>query len=295
VPRFPTPEPVAVVAELVVADVRVTASDRDDAVVEVRPVNPADPNDVKAAQQVQVECDGGRLVIRGPSRWNWRSFSPFGWNGGAVEVVVDVPTGSSLEGTVGMGSVAADGELGDCRLRTGMGDLRLEHTGEAHLRTGYGDIVVDRAAGEVEVVCGSGEVQLGRIDGPAAVRNASGVTRLGRVAGDLRVKASSGDITVVQAGGSVTATTSSGDIRIAEVVRGVVALKTSAGELSVGIRQGTAAWLDVTSQYGRVHNALDAATGPGSSEETVEVRARTAHGDIVIHRSTGLPPTKGAS
>jgi DUF4097 and DUF4098 domain-containing protein YvlB len=194
-----------------------------------------------------------------------------------------------------MGSFTAEGVLGACRLRTGMGDIRVDHAGDCRLRTGYGDVIVDRAGGEVDVHCGSGEVRLARVDGPAAVRNASGVTRVGHVAGDLRVKASSGDITVVQAGASVTATTSSGDVRIAEVVRGVVVLKTSAGELSVGIRQGTAAWLDVTSQYGRVHNALDAATGPGSSEETVEVRARTSHGDIVIHRSTGLPPTKGAS
>jgi hypothetical protein len=30
---------------------------------------------------------------------------------------------------------------------------------------------------------------------------------------------------------------------------------------------------------------MDASEGPGSSDQTVEVRARTSYGDIVIHRS----------
>ena len=56
------------------------------------------------------------------------------------------------------------------------------------------------------------------------------------------------------------------------------------GDLEVGIREGTAAWLDVNSQFGRVHNALEAADAPETSVETVEVRARTSVGDIVIRR-----------
>jgi hypothetical protein len=64
-----------------------------------------------------------------------------------------------------------------------------------------------------------------------------------------------------------------------------VSLQTAFGELEVGIREGTAALLDVRSQFGRVRSELDASDGPEASDETVEVRARTAHGDIVIRRS----------
>jgi hypothetical protein len=35
---------------------------------------------------------------------------------------------------------------------------------------------------------------------------------------------------------------------------------------------------------GRVHNALEAADAPAPSAETVEVRARTTAGDVVIRR-----------
>ena len=45
----------------------------------------------------------------------------------------------------------------------------------------------------------------------------------------------------------------------------------------------SAAWLDVRSTAGGVHNALDAADAPGAAE-TLEVRARTHLGDIVIAR-----------
>ena len=34
-----------------------------------------------------------------------------------------------------------------------------------------------------------------------------------------------------------------------------------------------------------MHNSLDAVNGPGEADETVEVRARTPHGDIMIRRS----------
>ena len=67
-------------------------------------------------------------------------------------------------------------------------------------------------------------------------------------------------------------------------MRGSVVLETKLGDLEVGIREGTAAWLDVRAAAGRVHNALEAADAPEPSAETVEVRARTTAGDVVIRR-----------
>ena len=54
-------------------------------------------------------------------------------------------------------------------------------------------------------------------------------------------------------------------MRIGEVVRGAVVLETAVGDLEVGIRAGTAAWLDVNTHFGRVHNALEAADAPEQS------------------------------
>jgi DUF4097 and DUF4098 domain-containing protein YvlB len=287
VPTFETPEPILVTVEVVVGDVRVTASDRADTVVEVRPRNASDASDVRAAEQVRVEFAERRLVLR--SAKPWRIYTPFS-TAGSVEVTLDVPTGSSLTGESSMGAFHAEGELGECRFKTSMGHIRLDHARAPRLKTSHGNVVVDRAVGDVEITTGSGEIRIDEIDGAAVVKNSNGDTRIGAVTGDLRVKAANGDIVVGRAARSVIARTASGDIRIGEVGRGVVELKTAAGEIEVGIRPGTAALLDVNSQYGRVHNALDAADGPAPSDETVEVRARTGHGDIAIRRSQLTTP-----
>ena len=81
---------------------------------------------------------------------------------------------------------------------------------------------------------------------------------------------------------SVVAKSATGDVRLGEVARGSVVLETGLGDVAVGIPEGTAAWLDVSSTAGRVHNALDAADAPEPSAQTVEVRARTSVGDVVI-------------
>src|SRR5690606_27828138 len=53
-PNFKTPEPISVTFELGVGTVRITASDRTDTTVDVRPSNESDESDVQAAQRVRV-------------------------------------------------------------------------------------------------------------------------------------------------------------------------------------------------------------------------------------------------
>ncbi len=50
-PTFDTPRPILVDLELGVGDVRITAGDRTDTTVEIRPTDPAKPSDVEAAEQ----------------------------------------------------------------------------------------------------------------------------------------------------------------------------------------------------------------------------------------------------
>src|SRR5437764_268147 len=82
-------------------------------------------------------------------------------------------------------------------------------------------------------------------------------TVVGASSGHLRIKTANGNITVQCAGGDVDAKTASGNIRLAEVVRGSIDLETTAGELEIGIREGTAAWLNLDSKTGMVRNELD--------------------------------------
>jgi DUF4097 and DUF4098 domain-containing protein YvlB len=132
---------------------------------------------------------------------------------------------------------------------------------------------------------GSGTLRLGRVDGAAVVRTGNGDTTIDRVDGDLRVKSANGNIDVAHAGSSVTTKTANGRVRIAEVVEGQISMASAAGGLDVGIAEGTAAWLDLHSQFGDVRSELEAADGPGAATRTVKVQAKTAYGDVVVRRA----------
>ncbi|MEU6949446.1 DUF4097 family beta strand repeat-containing protein [Streptomyces sp. NPDC046316] len=277
-PTFDTPEPLSATVELEIGRARIVAGKRTDTVVDVVPSDPGDKLDVQAAAETKVTCAGGKLLVKGPKK---RSL--FG-KVGAVDVTVELPAGSELIGSTGLGELIGEGRFGDCRLTTAAGDIQLEEAAAVRLKTSHGDILVDRTTGEAEIQ-GSGRVRVGRIDGAATIKNLNGETTIGEVSGELRVNSSNGPIGVARALSSVTAKTASGAIRLDEVVRGQITLDSAAGGLEVGIAEGTAAWLDVRSKAGRVRNELGTAEGPGQSDETVEVRGRTSVGDIIIRRA----------
>ncbi|MFH8350145.1 DUF4097 family beta strand repeat-containing protein [Streptomyces sp. NPDC018045] len=277
-PIFDTPEPITATFDFDIASVRITASERTDTVVEVRPVNSADTADVRAAQQTAVTCSGGTLLVQGP-----RKRSPFG-KSGAIDVSVDLPAGSDIRGNSPAADFRCAGPLGACRIETSAGHLQLATAATVDLRSGYGDVSIDRVAGDVDIVA-AGRITVGEVTGSATIENGSGETTVGEVMGDLRVNATAGRVSVDIAHAGVDARTANGGIRIGEVARGRAVLQTAAGDLAVGIRPSTTAWIEVNTQLGRVRNDLGPAEGPAADEETVEVRARTGIGDIVIHRS----------
>jgi DUF4097 and DUF4098 domain-containing protein YvlB len=280
-PNFETPEPISVSVHLVVGDLRIIASDRSDTVVVVSPNDSSSEADVKAAEQTRVEFSQGRLLIKAPK--SWKTFSPFGGRE-SIDVAIELPAGSRVDAEAAVGDISCDGRLGECSFTTSVGNIRLEETGPARLNTSAGSVTVDRIAGRAEIT-GSGQVRIRQIDGGAVIKNLNGVTWIGDIKGDLRCNAANGDITIDRALSAVMAKTANGAVRIGEVMRGSVELGTAYGELEVGIREGTAALLDVRSQFGSVRNLLTASDGPEPSDQRVEVRARTSFGDIVIRRS----------
>ncbi len=283
---FETPTPISVTVDLV-GSVQITASDRHDTVVRVRPADDAKAADIRVAAQTRVEYADGALLVKAPK--HWRQYTPFG-SGGLIDVTIELPTGSHVDGDSSLGDFRGEGELGTCRLKTAMGAIRLDHTATAHLRTAYGNITVDRIDGGADVTTGSGEIHIGTIDGTALVKNSNGDTKLGDMRGELHIKASNGDILVDRARGSVTAKTANGDVRILQVEQGSIVVETGNGELEIDIPEGTAAWLDVSSRYGSVRNLLATTERPEPAAPTVDVRARTSCGDIVIGRAPTPAP-----
>ncbi|MFF2190848.1 DUF4097 domain-containing protein [Streptomyces sp. NPDC058155] len=277
-PSFDTPEPISVTAHVEAGSIQFTAGDRLDTVVEVRPRDPKKEQDVKAAVQTEVSYASGALTVRTPK-------SNLLGRTGTVDMTVELPTGSGIRLTGAWAQVVGEGRLGEVRVRTSSGDVRLDTTGPLQLTASHGSITVDRVEGMAEITTSSGSVRVGLVDGPAVLKNSHGTTTVGAATGELRVSGANGDIEIHRAEDSITATTAHGTLRVDEVARGTVQLETSYGAINVGIREGTAAWLDVKSDRGQVRNTLTTAGTPEKTEDSVKIRARTRWGNIDIRRA----------
>ncbi|WP_029431613.1 DUF4097 family beta strand repeat-containing protein [Blastococcus sp. URHD0036] len=262
-PTFDTPGPIAARIEVVSGTVHVRADDGHDTVVTVRPRNANSSADVTAAEQTRVTFDAGELLVRSTSRPRLLFFG----SGPEIEVDVVVPTGSALEVRTTAGEITCTGRLGAVDLESKHGDLRLDRVGSLRARTS------------------SGNVSAAAVDGETDVTTAYGNVRVGEVAGPARLGTGYGDVTVDRALDSLTGSTKYGQVRVGEAVRGSLVLETAYGEVEAGVREGTAAWLDVSSGSGRIRNTLTETAGPEGAGETVEIHARTSYGDILIRRA----------
>jgi Putative adhesin len=261
-PTFDTPEPISAAIDVPMGRVRVSAGERGDTIVEVNPSDPSNADDVNAAERTRVELANSQLVVKAPKP----PFRVGRKGGGSVDVAVQLPAGSNLHGTGQMTEFDCDGRLAECRIKTHIGHIRIDE------------------ARTLSVKSGSGDVSARELDGSTVIKSANGDTWVGIAGGDLLVGSANGSIAVDRARASVSVKTAKGDVRLGGVERGSVALETQVGDLEVGIPEGTAAWLDVRARAGQVRNALDAADEPEPDAETVEVRARTSYGDVVIRR-----------
>nr|WP_168720411.1 DUF4097 family beta strand repeat-containing protein [Streptomyces sp. SAT1]ANO42187.1 hypothetical protein A8713_033570 [Streptomyces sp. SAT1] len=277
-PTFETPGPIAVTAHVGAGSVQFTAGERADTAVSVRPGDPKRDKDVRAAEQTEVTYANGTLTIRTKQR-------AFIGPTGTVGVTVELPAGSELDVTGSWIQVLGEGRFGEVRVKTSVGDVRLDTTGPLQLTTSHGSATVDRIEGAAEITSSSGSVRVGLVDGPAVLKNSHGTTTVEAATGELRVSGANGDIEIRRAEGPVTATTAHGNLRVGEVVRGSVRLETSYGAIEVGVREGTAAWLDAHSDSGQVRNRLASSDAPAETEETVEIHARTRYGSIDVLRA----------
>ena len=262
-PTFDTPDPVSARIHLAGGRVRVRATDRPVTGVEVLPRNPRSSADVQAAEQATVTCADRHLVVRTTGRPRLL----FLGSGGEVDVEVTLPAGSSVEARTTAGDISCSGRLDTAVLETRYGDVRLESAAQLRARTSSGDVSASAVDGDTVMSTDYGDVRLGRGDGPA------------------RLETACGDVTVDRSHGSVRGTTRYGRVRVGEAVRGSLVLETAYGDVEAGIAPGTAAWLDLQSGSGSVRNELTAADGPAEATQTVELRARTAYGDVLVRRA----------
>ena len=279
-PTYQTPTPIDLAINLQVGAIEVIASDRADTVVTVSPTNPTKAVDRRGAEETKVEFDGERVTVVGPRpRISW--FGP----SESVDVKVELPTGSRLTAESAVGAVRTIGRLGATRIKSSMGGVDIDTTGDLWLRSSHGNATLGTAEGGIEITTDFGQIRVGTVTGDATLKASHGSIAVEQSGGDVDVKLSFGDLDIAKALASVAAKTAYGSIRLGEVSSGSIQVESGLGEVTIGVRPGVPAWLDLASKNGHVRNELVGDRAPDPSEQTVAVRARTELGDINIQRA----------
>ena len=279
-PTYDTPTRIDLAIKLQVGEIEIFASDRPDTVVTVSPTNPAKAVDRRGAEETNVDFDGERLTITGPRpRISWIGPTE------SVDVKVELPAGSRLTAEIAVGGVRTVGRLGATRIKSSMGRVDVDSTGDLWLRASHGNATLGTAEGGIEITADHGQIRIGKVTGDAILKASHGTILIGESGGDLEAKLSYGDLEIAKALGSVAAKTAYGSIQLGEVSSGSIQVESGFGQVTIGVRPGVPAWLDLSSKEGHVRNQLDSDRAPGASEQTVAVRARTQHGDISIQRA----------
>jgi hypothetical protein len=279
-PTYNTPAPIDLAINLQVGRIEVFAHDRADTVVTVAPSNPAQAVDRRGAEEIKVDFDGRRVTIAVPRpRISWLGPTE------SVDVKVELPTGSRFTAEIAVGGLRTVGRLGATRVKSSTGPVDLDTTGDLWLRASHGNVTLTAAEGTIEITADRGQIRVGTVTGDAILKASYGNILVGESGGDLDAKLSYGDLEIMTALSSVAAKTAYGSIELRQVSSGSIQVESGYGPITVGVRPGIAAWLDLSSKEGRVRNELDGDRPPDSSEQTVAVRARTQYSDITIQHA----------
>jgi DUF4097 and DUF4098 domain-containing protein YvlB len=275
---FQTGGPVDVVVRTGGGQVSITAQDTPESTVELTALNSAGE---EAAAAARVEHSHGVLLVDVPRRPH-----ALFRGGPQVRVQITCPTGSTLQVRAESADVRADGSYATADLVSGSGDLNLESvTGTAKLKSGSGTVVTGQVDGTLLVTTGSGDVSVDRSGSTATLNAGSGDISIGSLAGDVVTKTGSGDVEVGVLQGSLLTRSGSGDLVVRRAASGAVRATGASGQISIGIQDGTAAWLDLSTVSGRVSQELGETDAPREDQRRVEITARTVSGDLRVHRS----------
>lgn len=157
--------------------------------------------------------------------------------------------------------------------------VALPEGADAEIRVTAGDVTSSVSLGEVRVVTTAGDVRLGTI-ASGSVKTASGDIRLGDVGGDLTVGTASGDVRVRNVAGELDAKTMSGDIDVRGFLGSRCAAGSMAGDVRLGIPAGRTLRVDVQTLSGDLRNELP--FHPGKHTGEVDLTVKTMSGDVAL-------------
>ena len=195
--KFATPAPITAVLAIPAGRIQVTAADRADTTVQIRPADPAKARDVKLAARITAAYGDGVLRVTAPAANRVLGST------GAVEVTIQLPAGSAVQATTASAQFTTAGPLGEVTLDSAQatvslaqaataritivdGDITAGHLGgDAQLRTARGSIHVTEATrGTLELRTQAGAITVAAAAGTSAALDAG--TTIGRVSNALK-------------------------------------------------------------------------------------------------------------
>ena len=256
---FETPGRPTIEVRAAAGHVTVDTDDTDRTTVELTPLNAAGE---EAVAKARVEQHGSKVLVDFP-----RQHGGLFRESASVGVAVTCPHDSSLNIQTGSSDIRATGTFSDTRVTTGSGDIELDTvTGSAKLKSGSGTVSAGRVDQGLVITAGSGDVSIGELAGDGVTKSGSGDVEVGRLGGTLQTKSGSGSLTVRRA------------------TSGMVRANGASGDINIGIAEGTAAWLDLSTVSGRVTQELEESAAPSDGQQRVEITARTVSGDLRVFR-----------
>lgn len=220
--------------------------------------------------RVELLSGGGRpkVMVDVPQKRGGGFGFSLGFGRSGITCRVRCPHASGLSARTKSADVAIGGTLAGLNVQTASGDVSCEDVeGGVNVKSASGDFN-GRRLGAVNVQSASGDISIETADGP------------------INVQTASGDVSVDAAYDNVSSQSVSGDVSLEAVMQGVVQAHSVSGDVTIGVRRGSKAWLDCNTLSGDTSSELEM-TGdvPVADGPFVEIKAKTVSGDIRIKRA----------
>ena len=275
---FETPGATALAVQTVAGRVTVSAEETTRTTVDLTPLNSAGE---EAVAEARVEQKGRTVVVHLP-RLRGGLFR----QGASVAITITCPSGTSLDLKADSADIGATGTFGDAVVTTGSGHIEVDTvTRSAKLKTGSGGVSAGHVGEALVATTGSGNIEISQTSHHALLTVGSGDISIGELAGEAVTKTGSGDVEVGRLDGTLLTKTGSGSLTVRRASSGKVTARGASGSVDIGIEDGTAAWLDVSTVSGRISQELGEADAPGEDQHRVEITAHTVSGNLRVHRS----------
>lgn len=239
-----------------------------DDLTEARVVITARSTGSEIAERYEVALAGRTLTVMSPREGGVFDLPFFGRTQDAVDVTIDVPSGTAVKLNTFSADVRVDGRVGGADIAGGSSTVTLDHVdGDLRVRYGSGTCRVRSVSGDVESRSGSGRAEFGVVGGSLDCGCGSGDLRADSVAGDVRSRSGSGGVTL-------------------GAVHGDVDLGSGSGSMTIGIPAGRPARLNVTTGSGEVTSELPIEGVATTKGRPISIRVRTGSGDIRLFRAS---------